>query len=652
MPTETGQTNPPALPPAAEPPPIGRWPWKPVLAVVLAAAALAAYHGLTRPVIGRDGMHLIRMARYMRQSLPVALREVDQHPLYSMLILATHLILGPAFGADRVMGWVASGVLVSAAMRLAIFWPLMKLAGALFDRRTGLWAAWIFVFLPDACDYGTDVLTETTYAFFLMSSAYSAVRLLQHWRLRHGLTAGLCGGLAYMARPEGAIIAFLAGLWALCAAAAAVLSRDRRRRATAGSKAVAFVLLGAGLLVPTLAYMLHMGSVWPKGAKLDSLIHLFVGNRPTASLVGVGGSGGGLSRLPRGFAEFLMAYSGSLRWLYFFLIAGACVDHGGRLRARGGAALIGLAFVAFALGLAGLHADKGYLDRRHTFGIVVLTLPWAGLGVQRLALRIHQAGRRFCPWLAARLRRPALAGRLLLTPQAVSVLLLCCGVAMGAWRLVPFPNYDKAPYRDLAAWLSRQPNDGRPVVDPYGWAAFYANRRWVEWPRKDIRPTRLMARINRAATKHERQQGRFELKNAVIDWDEPLSLDIGKQTDPENLARYVVWDPRFIGRNLDRRHILDLLHNAKNVRASLRETADHSVEAKQLVADLEAGSLERLPRRLGEDVLRAVLFHTTWPKATDAFPPPGSGWPERAPKILELTFPPPPHPAGTAASQP
>ena len=169
-----------------------KWPRKQLIAIFLCAAALAAWHAPTRPVISRDGMQLIRMARYMQTDFLGSLKQIDQNPLYSMLILAAHTLLGPLLGGgDVVGGWVASAVTVSLLARMALFVPLMLLARELFDRRTAMWTAWIFVFLPDAFNFGTDALTDTTCALLLMFSAYASVRLIRRVR---------CFGLRRMQR--------------------------------------------------------------------------------------------------------------------------------------------------------------------------------------------------------------------------------------------------------------------------------------------------------------------------------------------------------------------------------------------------------------------------------------------------------------------
>ncbi len=623
-----------------------KWPRKQLVAIFLCAAALAAWHAPTRPVISRDGMQLIRMARYMQTDFLGSLEQIEQNPLYSMLILATHTLLGPLFGGgDVVGGWVASAVTVSLLARMALFVPLMLLARELFDRRTAMWTAWIFVFLPDACNFGTDALTDTTCALLLMFSAYASVRLIRRWRWTDAMVAGLCGGLAYMTRPEGCVAVVVAVGWTIVASVSLLFGGGNRKKIA--SRLACFATLAACFAAVTLPYMLHMGNAWPKGGKLDSLIELITGAFSSApstagSLAGSLATDGGISQLPAGLAAFGIAYFGSLRWFYGVLILGAIFDGGRRLRSRSGGVFIALVFALSTLGLVALHAIHGYLDRRHVFGVVLLMLPWAGLGLQRLAARVHNAGRRFCPWLAAALKRPRLADKLLASQRTMSVVFLCCGARLGAWRVLPIPNIDKADYRDAARWLRARGSDERPVIDPYGAAAFYAGRRWIDWPSQNLHPAKLHAYFNRRSD----QLPKLGLgKGDIVDWTRPLAPE--SQTDPALRPRYLIWDSDHVRRTIHEQIALDLFRGNHHVRDAVRQRA--GLDGERFLARVDAG-MKTLPEHIPESVLMALFFHTTWPKTQQvaSFGNPadtGHGL-----RIIELTYP--PAPAAASAQVP
>ena len=89
---------------------------------------------------------------------------------------------------------------------------MFLLGRALFHRSAGFWATLIFQCLPASGRILADGLSEGLFLLLAVTAFLAAVRALQTRSPRWFALTGACSALAYLTRPEGALIAAAAGL--------------------------------------------------------------------------------------------------------------------------------------------------------------------------------------------------------------------------------------------------------------------------------------------------------------------------------------------------------------------------------------------------------------------------------------------------------
>src|SRR5262249_29148884 len=143
--------------------------------------------------------------------------------------------------------------LTSSLAGVLLVIPMFYLGRELFNRSAGFWGALLFQCLPVSSRILSDGLSEATFLFFSTTALLLAVRAL---RTNSAVRLSLCGalaGLAYLTRPEGALLIAAAGLVLLSKQLYADWRQSWRR----------MLLCGASLAIGTLAtggfYPYHTG---------------------------------------------------------------------------------------------------------------------------------------------------------------------------------------------------------------------------------------------------------------------------------------------------------------------------------------------------------------------------------------------------------
>src|SRR5262249_11688551 len=90
--------------------------------------------------------------------------------------------------------------------------PMFFLGRELFDRRVGFWAALLFQCLPASGRILADGLSEALFLLFAASAFWLAVVAFTRRSPWPFAGVGLFGALAYLTRPEGALIVAAAGV--------------------------------------------------------------------------------------------------------------------------------------------------------------------------------------------------------------------------------------------------------------------------------------------------------------------------------------------------------------------------------------------------------------------------------------------------------
>ncbi|HPC94596.1 MAG TPA: glycosyltransferase family 39 protein [Sedimentisphaerales bacterium] len=233
--------------------------------LVVLALVLGIYLAVATPLISRDGVLYINMARTLSHD---PLRTAQTYPAgYPFLLHVAHRV-GVLFGAgDTPMAWVIASLAVTLLLRLLALIPLYLLTRMLVGARRGFWAVLILIVLPYPAHNGSDVLREWPFLFFLALGVWLTVLALRRRRWWLFGLIGLDTGLGYLIRPECAqlIVYGLVGL--------GVVVKESRSRCSPGSGVPARTPIGAAVLlllgfaIPAAPYVAWAGL--PTARKLD-----------------------------------------------------------------------------------------------------------------------------------------------------------------------------------------------------------------------------------------------------------------------------------------------------------------------------------------------------------------------------------------------
>lgn len=268
-------------------------------------------------IFGTDGGGFLLMADWMAEGRFHDALSLTYHPLYPLLIA----LLRPVAGSAETAGNALSVILGAAAII-----PLFLTMRAIFGRPAAFIVGLLYAFGPSILDVQSDVMTEGTYHFFLFSSMWLTLRMMEEPSLERGAVLGASAAAALLTRPEGLLAVVLAVAWPLAA-------RDRFLQRAGGVLVAAAVLLL--LLSPYLLWVKSVRGRWALSAR-SSMISA------EKAIAGETGGKGGLYRI---YADsvFRMTALGIL--IPFHLAGLALLKNVGRRKA--------LFYLSFMLGLMG-----------------------------------------------------------------------------------------------------------------------------------------------------------------------------------------------------------------------------------------------------------------------------------------------------------
>jgi hypothetical protein len=454
-----------------------------VLLLVLAAVRTwMAYH---TEVAARDSIGFIRIAWMLQQcrswqECRDVLRDAEQHPGYPLAILAASWPVHRLTTGREVdlMQWSAQ--LASIVAGLLLILPMYYLGKELFDRRVAFWAVLLFQLLPASNRVLGDGLSEATFLLCAAGALYLAVRALRTGGspLWFGLS-GLCGGLAYLVRPEGAVIVAAVGVVLLAVQAVRGLRRPWRRwLACAAGLTLGAVVVGGPFVLAT-----GRLTVKPAGERMAGEETAALG-WPVPSPVVVSGVAPGRpllasvlgvwrteskTHLPKIWwglwAVGYELYKGFYYVLWVPVLLGLWWFRG-RLRSHPGTWVLLTLCLAMGLLLWRLAATAGYVSDRHMLLLLLCGCFWGAAALQVIGSWLAQtaarharmpAVKRYAPLFCAPLVPLALVGAML--PKTLEPL-----------------HYNRSGFREVGYWLAEHTSPDDFILDPYSWANYYAGR--------------------------------------------------------------------------------------------------------------------------------------------------------------------------------
>jgi hypothetical protein len=460
-------------------------------------------------VASRDSISYIRIAWQLghgdwREVLP----RSPQHPAYPLTVLALAKPLSQWFPDDLPRAWQVSAQTASALASLLLIVPMYYLGRELFDRRVAFWACVLFQCLPSSGKVMADGLSDTLFLLFACCALWLACLALRRGSRIAFALSGLAGGLAYLTRPEGALIIGVTGLVLL----GVQLNRHWRR-----SWRVVFgdgVALSLAALAVMLPYMIVIGGITVKNTP-----NLMMNQqRPDAdweNRLRPQANGKAQTRNPHSTAsgstllaiwfgpgqadfesEFAKIkdlselqnaktpsrYVWALKALYvelgkgFFYAAWLPVLLGlwwfrDRFRRVPGAWVLLIACLTLIALLYRVAEKMGYLSDRHLLLVILCASYWAVAATLVL-------GEKFALGLSR--LRPALAGRRWADARTWSVALLLLLTLAPLPRTLQSLHAERAGFRTVGKWLAEHIPPGDWIEDPYCWAYYYAGRVFLE----------------------------------------------------------------------------------------------------------------------------------------------------------------------------
>jgi len=422
-----------------------------VLVVAMIALAIRVLVAGSMPVIQPDGVVYLAVAKHFQATGSPF--DPLFHPLYPICIALAQPLIGD---------WETSGRLVSAFFGALVILPAFALARGIVGRQAALLAAVFTAVHPRLVQSSASVLCEATYTFVLVCGVLAA---------RYGLVggaralipfAGLCFGLSYLVRPEGAL--YLIGFVLVVVF---MVMTARARAAAVLPWVGAAVLVFAVVVLPYVWYLAEAWGHVTLSGKIDHNLGISTGVATAAS------------PLPLRVLENILLFQkyavpDLLPWILLLLVLPGMLARG---RTAGWLGRDGVLLVAALPPFASL---AFHVEPRIFLPILPFILPFAALGTL---------------WVAVTLTDARQAGRWALAMALVVALVLV------PWTLQPIlrPDAGAALYRQAARWIAEtQPRDA-VLLDRKPLIAFYSERRWVPLPR--IGPEELLAAARHAGAR-------------------------------------------------------------------------------------------------------------------------------------------------------
>jgi hypothetical protein len=477
------------------------------LLLVLACGIRALVLGGTE-VVARDGIIFINYAWQLEhKNWGDVLCENPQHPGYPLSVLAMSLpvrhFLGP-INCDT-MQWSAQ--LASALAGVLLVIPMFLLGKTLFDRGVGFWGALLFQCLPVSGRILSDGLSEGLFLLLVTTALLLAVRGLRSSSQVRFVLCGIFSGLAYLTRPEGAVVVVALLLLLLLMQRVPAWRKGWKWTLTRGAGvALAALVVGSPYLLVTLHLtgkpsgqkMLKTAQLQdedseaapgdqessreslppePGGPAFDaSPCLLAVWLNPEAGLVeklAIGLRAVGVE-LVKGFHHF--AWLPALLGLWWYRR---------QLAPRPEAWLLMILCVVHGVVLWRLSVVAGYVSERHVLLLVLCGIYPAVAGLRDLPKRL-MAWRRKSSSMAA--GPGSWLGRLRTNAALWSVVLLvaACGICLPK-TFQPL-HANRAGHHAAGLWLAAHARPSDEICDGhFGWASYYAGRFFID-PKQNPQP--------------------------------------------------------------------------------------------------------------------------------------------------------------------
>lgn len=360
------------------------------------------------PIIARDGLLFIRVAKALSIAPGETMRAQAQHPGYPAAILLVRQFLPKSSGRGDLDWWILAGRLVAGTCGVLCILVIWLLTREVFSQSAANVAALLFSVLPVVQENAADVLSDVPHLLFYLLSAWTACKAVASGRWAWYCLTGILSGIAFLIRPEGLAVAMI-----LCAlTAVGFLITSGRPKSHRVLNLIVVILAVSAIAGP---YMLYTGRVsrkisdklvLPPSATQQRKVDLgdaphkdAISRRIDYAAVGVANldaANHSFNRLAVAARALAGEYAERANFLILPLFLVAVWPRRIHVSLAGHMVIWPLAGLHCAL-LIWLFMVAEYLDRRHVIPLVVLSLPAASAGTIYLANLIHTGIRKRVP---------------------------------------------------------------------------------------------------------------------------------------------------------------------------------------------------------------------------------------------------------------
>ncbi len=355
--------------------------------------------------------------------------------------------------------------------------PMFLLGREWFSQRVSFWATLLFQCLPAAGRVLGDGLSEPLFLLCATVSLLCGTRSLRTGSLTGLALAGLTGALAYLTRPEGAVLVAAVGLVLL------VLQIFRIHPGSWGRVGLGLTCLTTPALVIMVPYMLVIGHFTTKMGPSTGFKFAAVEAPVTpqaASRLGMPAQP--LARWmlddPRATNRYVWsvgAFALVLLRAFFFVLWVPALMGLWSLRDRFGRSpglwVLALVNLAVALALFRVTLVMGYISERHLLLLLLSLSYWVVAG-------IDVAAGSLASWVLR--RRPLLAASPWGTSQRWSLVLLLLATVIPMVKSLEALHDNRLGFRAAGYWMAQHTEPADPFYDPFGWTYYYAGRVFQE----------------------------------------------------------------------------------------------------------------------------------------------------------------------------
>ena len=490
--------------------------------LILLSSAVRVYSWYFTPVVGRDAFDFINVAKRFADGDFVTGLQHPFHPLYSLLISFVSKC-----GTDLIL----SGRIVSLVLSILTVIVLYAIGKRMFNQTVAFIAAFILAIHPYAVRLAVDVMSESTYFFFYVSGFGLGYLAIKKKRAYLFFLTGLFSAFAYLTRPEGVSVLLITGLWPFVqfVKSVSVLKHfsnrlppyvEKRTMLTCSVKSISFLLIGFFLLSgPYLLCIKSETGGWTltKKKRLAQMtgVSILLDKKDNerkegddsvlstdAYIAWLSGQenvdlqflddefdiSNTLKYVPeKSYARTLFnvvsQYVESLHYplLLFLLIGIACL-----FRRSGGDfhnVYILAYIVMFLFVLFFLRKSNGYASYRHLMNIVLVTLFWVSIGLNRAYFLVIEKGFGRSPAVTGNCANGLKCGQQMMDIKSRGFIILLCVVALFMLPKTLKPHRtSKIVRKEAGLWLKEYDPGQKIILTDKLVVALYADASGIELP--------------------------------------------------------------------------------------------------------------------------------------------------------------------------